>query len=76
MGNARNANIQCTCTLIMKHVHVHDVYIILTISAIVERNKHAFIQLLKLLGYIRNIHGETFIILWYDSNNSTFPLKK
>ena len=54
MDNARNVNIQYTCTVIMEietctvHVLVHDVYIILTISAIVERNKHAFIQLLIL----------------------------
>ena len=27
---------------------------------------------LKLLGYIRNIHGKTFVILWYNSNNSTY----
>ena len=31
---------------------------------------------LKILRYIRNIHGKAFIILWYDSNNSTFPIKK
>ena len=31
---------------------------------------------LKILRYIRNIHGKTFIILWYESNNSTIPVKK
>ena len=41
----------------------------------VQHIKYTLLQL-KTLGHIRNIHVKTFVMLWYDSNNSTFPVKK